>query len=120
MEGDSDKSDQAELLKHPLFMMDGAFSVRLLVLPTRTGKILTWMVAAPVDVDMLAIRAALARADVDSTVIPTTAVKLALGKQLMEREGVFLPAEDRKDSATTHEWGIIRCYRYTKLVKWEL
>ena len=62
------------------------------------------MVAAPVDVDTLAITAALAGADVDSPVIPTTAVKLALGKHLMEREGVFLPAEDRKDSTTTHEW----------------
>ena len=106
MEGDSDDSDPADLLKDPLFVNDGGFRLLiLLVLPSRTGKIMTWMVAAPVDVDMLAIRAALARADVDSTVIPTTAVKLALGKHRMEREGVFLPAEDRKDSATTHEWG---------------
>ena len=68
-------------------------------------EILTWMMAAPVDVDTLAIRAATAGADVDSPVIPTTVVKLALGKHLMEREGVFLPAEDRKDSTTMHEWG---------------
>ena len=54
-------------------------------------EILSWMMAAPVDVDMLAIRAATARADVDSPVIRTTAVKLALGKHLMEREGVILP-----------------------------
>ena len=33
------------------------------------------------------------------------AVELALGKHQMEREGVFLPAEDRKDSATTNERG---------------
>ena len=63
------------------------------------------MVAAPVDVDTLAIRAALAGVAVDSPVIPTTAVKLALGKHQMEREGMFLPAEDRKDSATMPEWG---------------
>ena len=45
------------------------------------------------DVDTLTDRETLDWPDVDSPVIPTTAVKLALGKHQMEREGVFLPAD---------------------------
>ena len=105
MEEDSDESDPAELLKDPLFVKDGGFSERLLVLPSSTGKILTWMVATPVDMDTLTIRAALAGADIACPVIPTMAGNLALGKNQMESEGVFLAAEDRKDSATKHECG---------------
>ena len=87
------------------FVKDGGFSVILLVLPSKTGKVLAWLVAAPMDLDTLTVRAPLNGAEVDSPVIPTTAVKLALGKHQMECKGVFLPAEDGKDSATIHEWG---------------
>ena len=66
------------------FVKDGGFSVILLVLPSKTGKVLTGLVAAPVDVDTLTVRATLAKAEVDSPVIPTNAVKLALGKHQME------------------------------------
>ena len=86
-------------------MRDGGFSVRLLVLPSKTGNVLTWLVAPPLDMDTLNVWATLARAEGDSPMIPTTAVKLALGKHQMEREGVFFPAEDVKNSATMHEWG---------------
>ena len=38
VEGDSEETDPAELLKDPLFVKDSGFSVRLLVLPSRTGE----------------------------------------------------------------------------------
>ena len=84
MDGIIDESDPAKLLKDPLFVKDGGYSVRLLVLPSKTGKVLAWLVAAPMDLDTLTVRANLAGAAVDSPVIPTTAVKLALGKHQME------------------------------------
>ena len=87
MEGDSDERDPAELLKDLRFVKDGGFSVRLLFRPSRTRKFLD----DGMDVDTLAIKAVMAGADVDSPVIPTKAVKLALGKHLMEREGEFPP-----------------------------
>ena len=68
VEGDIDESVPAKLVKDPLFVKDGGFSVRLLVLPSKTANVLTWLVAAPVDVDTLNVRATLAGADVDAHV----------------------------------------------------